>query len=458
MIRPVLYFQLHQPRRLRRFSIFDSDHNYFDDVTNERLCRSIADRCYRPATQLLTRLCNQHTGRFRCSLSISGSLLRQLSQYAPDVTEMLQELVGTGCCELLAETSHHSLASLYSPAEFAHQVHTHLASLAATFGVTPRVFRNTELIYSSDIARSVAALADSEGRPLFDGILTEGAPQLLGSLPTGHVYSPSGLPQLRLLTRDRTLSDDIAFRFGRRDWEGWPLTPAKYAKWVAQASEQSGTDGLVNIFLDFETFGEHQWAQTGIFEFLAAFPKALFDISKDATFLTPSMAIAQLPAAATLDCPTPISWADEGRDLSPWRGNAMQVHALEELYRLGNMLPQSTSDLPNASPNISENPDPHTPHTPTDYAAAINDWRDLTTSDHAYYMSTKGDADGAVHAYFRPYGSPYENYISFMNTLLALKPRLLTTPPPPQSADDQATHEVISATLPGPIPEPAQAR
>lgn len=413
MISPVLYFQLHQPRRLRRVSVFDQDARYFDEATNIQICRKVADKCYRPATRLLTQLCIEHRGRFRCGLSITGSLLRQLEEVAPDIIPLLQELVATGYCELLGETSHHSLASLYSPAEFAYQVGEHSRMIRSIFGVTPRVFRNTELIYSSDIARAVAGLQTPSGQPCFAGMLTEGAPQLLGKLSPGNIYAQSGLPGLPLLARHRELSDDIAFRFSNRQWDSWPLTPQKYATWIAKAAAQAS--GLVNIFMDFETLGEHQWAQTGIFDFVRALPAALFEHEPTAAFITPSMALGQGRPAAVLDCPEIISWADAAHDISAWRGNAMQVHALDELYSLGTVLRSLAGEAHSGDTEGSND------INSSAAAGLLATWRDLTTSDHVYYMSTKGSADGVVHGYFRPFDSPYESYISFMNTLTRLR-------------------------------------
>ena len=317
---------------------------------------------------------------------------------------LLQDLVRTGQCELLGETSHHSLACLYNPEEFAAQVELHSHRLHALFGTEPSVFRNTELIYSTQVARLAAALKRADGTPRFRGMFAEGTPAVTGDSSdraVAHLYAPSGVSNFGILVRNSRLSDDIAFRFGLRSWPQWPLTSAKYASWLIGASQQ----GLANICIDIETFGEHQWAETGIFQFFRDLPAQVFAQSSSAQFLLPSEALAQHQPNAIIDVPNPTSWADESRDISAWRGNAMQVHALEELYRLGRTI---NATLLAAADN------------PTQAEAAremLRVWRLLTTSDHAYYMSTKGAADGQVHAYFRPFDSPYEAYISYINVL-----------------------------------------
>ncbi len=390
MIHPVFYFQLHQPRRLRKYSVFDTDGRYFDDDANGQICRRIAEKCYRPGLTLLLELCS---AGFACGLSISGSLLEQLDEYATDVVDLLHQLAATGSCEFLSETYHHSLAALYSPTEFEAQVKLHARALAAEVGASPRVLRNTELIYSNDVATMVAGLHDASGNS-YIGMLTEHAPSVFGGRGPAGVYAPAGISQLKILTRHAELSDDVAFRFSAK---GQRLAPAEYAQRIARAAKLAPVSGgLVPIFMDFETFGEHQWAQSGIFEFLRALPGALKE--SGAVCLTPSQALER-PPIAVVDCPHPISWADEARDVSAWRGNAMQVHACESLYRLEQTV-KATGDQ-----------------------KLLNDWRALTTSDHVYYMSTKGGNDGAVHASFRAFESPYESYVAFMNVLTDLSRR-----------------------------------
>ena len=397
----VLYFQIHQPCRLRRYSVFDQDGAYFDDAGNAEIVRRVAEKCYRPALRRLRDAVTRHAVDFRFAFSVTATALGQLVAHAPDVIDLLRALADTGRAEVLAETSHHSLASLRSPCEFAAQVGLHAGAVRAALGVAPRVFRNTELIYDD-------ALADTLRKHAFAGCLAEGVDRILRGRPEGGVYRPPGVRrklengrEFGLLLRCSRLSDDIAFRFSRRDWEHWPLTPEKFAGWVADSPGP-----LCNLFMDLETFGEHQWADTGILGFLAALPGAIL-ARKDCPFLTPSEAIAVHDPAGEYGCPHPTSWADTERDVSAWCGNAMQEGALAALYRLERPVKQRLEHAQRRGdePSIAQ------------AAALLESWRRLTTSDHYYYMSTKGASDGAVHAYFSPYDSPYDAYINVMNVI-----------------------------------------
>ncbi len=418
----VFYFQVHQPHRLRRYSIFDVDPFYFDDKANGEICRKVADKCYRPTTNLILDLVRRHKGNFRVSYSITGTVLDQLERFAPDVIKTFQELARTGCCEFLGETYFHSLSFLYSFNEFQKQVDMHTERIEALFGQTPRVFRNTELIYSNELSAALAAMRDKHGKPRWLGAICEGTDHLLGFRSPNYVYAPPGGdsgstlgPRSRpfgLLLKNYRLSDDIAFRFSNRGWAEWPLTAEKFAKWVHQIN---GNGYLCNLFMDYETFGEHQWADTGIFQFLEHLPSAIFDISPGENhFNTPSEALERFEHVGVYDVHDYISWADTERDLTAWRGNAMQWNALEETFRL-------EREVKSASARARESGD----------AAAIentshieNDWRKLTTSDHFYYMCTKFWADGDVHKYFSPYDSPYDAYINFMNVLDNMRTRI----------------------------------
>lgn len=379
-----LYFQVHQPFRLRRYSVFDSDPHYYDEDANAAICRRIANVCYLPANRLLLDLCRQHGNAFRVAFSISGLALEQFDRYAPDVAESFAQLAASGCVEFLAETYHHSLASQFSPAEFAEQVTLHANAITKRFGRRPTTFRNTELIYSNDVARQAAALG-------FDTMLAEGVEKpLAGRSPNAVYRSPAGP---KVLLRNYRLSDDMTFRFGDKTWDQWPLTADRFAAWL-----EKGTGPCRNLFIDYEAIGEHLGADTGIFEFLSHLPAAVL---KDARhhFVTPSEQAATDESPAVLDVPEPTSWADSERDVSAWLGNAMQRNAAEELYQL--------------EPDIRASNDP----------ALLEDWRRLQSSDHFYYMSTKYFADGAVHKYFSPYESPYDSYINVMNVLDNLKSR-----------------------------------
>jgi len=388
------YFQVHQPHRLRRYSVFDTDPCYFDDYHNGKIARKVADKCYRPATELILDLVRRHEGRFRVAYSLTGCVIEQWQEHCPDVLDLFRELAGTGCVEFLGETYHHSLAFLYSHDEFRQQVEMHTRLIQEHFDQTPRIFRNTELIYNNDLARVVA------GWKHYTGIVAEGADPVLGYRSPNYLYHPPSHPNLPLLLKNYRLSDDIAFRFSNRDWKEWPLTAEKFTSWIHQIN---GDGYLCNLFMDYETFGEHQWSDTGIFDFLAALPEQVLATGNN-NFRTPSQCVDSHAPVGEYDVPHVISWADTERDLSAWLGNAMQSNALHELYKL-------ESDIKGTADN-----------------ALIQDWRRLTTSDHFYYMCTKYFADGDVHKYFNPYESPYDSYINFMNVLNNLKSRAALDP------------------------------
>ena len=383
------YFQIHQPFRLRRYSVFDTDRHYFDDHKNGEIIRKVAQKCYLPANQMMLDLIRQHEGRFRISYSISGAALEQIQQYAPEVLDSFHQLNQTGCVEFLAETYYHSLAFLYTREEFRTQVEMHRALIRKLFGQEPRVFRNTELIYNNDLAHFVSHMG-------YDGIVTEGADHILGHRSPNFVYRPPHAPKLKLLLRNYRLSDDITFRFSSKSWEQWPLTADKFARWVNQIN---GNGQLCNLFMDYETFGEHQWAETGIFDFMRQVPGEILK-TRENHFLTPGQIIDRDDSVGEIDVPHMISWADTERDLSAWLGNAMQSNALHELYKLEGPLKEKGDEQ------------------------LLTDWRKITTSDHFYYMCTKHWADGDVHKYFSPYESPYDSYINFMNVLDNVRTRL----------------------------------
>jgi len=426
----VLYFQIHQPYRLKRYSVFDSHPYYFDSGKNGEICRKVADKCYRPATGLMLDLVKRHKGNFRISYSITGVVLEQLEEFAPDVIDLFKRLAETGCCEFLAETHHHSLSFLYSKSEFAEQVDLHTRKIQTLFGQTPRVFRNTELIYSNDVARCVAGMRDDKGKRRFDGVICEGADRILGYRSPNYVYSPPGMAvdgsksvakaaakgaaerPFGILLKNYRLSDDVAFRFSNRGWAEWPLSAEKFAGWVNQIN---GDGFLCNLFMDYETFGEHQWAETGIFKFLDALPEKIFDVSPGQNhFVTPSEALAQFDSIGEYDVPQFISWADTERDLTAWRGNAMQANALEEVFRMEKPIKQRVAKAAAGGD----------PEEIRQAGYLLDDWRKLTTSDHYYYMCTKYFADGDVHKYFNPYDSPYDSYINFMNVLDNVRSRM----------------------------------
>jgi alpha-amylase len=384
----VFYFQVHQPYRLRRYTIFDGGTRYFDDRANEEICKKVATKCYLPTNRLIRQLIDQHDGRFRVSYSVTGTAIDQFRQWSPDVLESFVDLAQTGSVEFIAETAYHSLAFLYDREEFTRQTQQHCKLMEDLFGQSPRVFRNTELTYNNDVASVVEQMG-------FDAILTEGADHVLGYRSPNFVYHPPHCQSLKMLMKNYRLSDDMAFRFGNRGWVEWPLTAEKFARWVDQIN---GNGYVCNLFMDYETFGEHQWAETGIFDFLAALPEQVLATDKN-DFLTVSEAIDRYTPVGEIDVPHMTSWADSERDLSAWLGNSMQANALHDIYLLGRDV-LATGDLD-----------------------LIGDWRKLQTSDHFYYMCTKYFADGDVHKYFNPYESPYDAYINYMNILDDIRTR-----------------------------------
>ena len=389
------YFQVHQPYRLRHYTFFDigADAFYEDEDANCDILLKVARKCYLPMNALLLSLIRRHEGRFKVSFSLSGTALDQFAAYAPELIQSYRELVATGCVELLSETYNHSLAFLYSPDEFREQVRLHDDRIEELFGVRPTVFRNTELIYNNALARAVEDMG-------YAAILAEGADHVLGWRSPNYMYRPAGCDKLKLLLKNYRLSDDIAFRFSDRNWPEFPLTAEKFAHWAGTAA-LSGD--LINLFMDYETFGEHQWEASGIFQFMEALPDRLLRLP-GFRFVTPSEAAAEHEPVAELDVHNFMSWADAERDLTAWLGNDMQHDAIETVYRLEERVKASGDD------------------------GLLRTWRRLQTSDHFYYMCTKWFADGDVHSYFNPYGSPYDAYINYMNVMADFALRLDDAP------------------------------
>ncbi len=389
------YFQVHQPYRIKDYRIFDvgKDSKYFNDesesdMNNAKVLRKVAQKSYLPTNALLLELLQTHP-ELKVSFSLSGTLLEQLEEYSPETLTSFQKLVNTGQVELLSETFYHSLSFLYSREEFRRQVTLHRKKIEELFGVTPRVFRNTELIYNNDLAKEVENMG-------YAGILAEGADHVLGWRSPNFLYRPEGTKNIKLLLKNYKLSDDIAFRFSSREWADYPLTAPKFARWV---SAVNGNGNVVNLFMDYETFGEHQWEDTGIFDFLRHMPAEILK-HPDNDFVTVSEALERYDHAAHLDIPHFMSWADEERDLSAWLSNALQHDAIKAVYEL------EEGVIETANVDI------------------LDDWRKLQTSDHFYYMCTKWFADGDVHKYFSPYESPYDAFLVYMNAIHDLKARI----------------------------------
>lgn len=392
----VLYMHVHQPWRIRDYTVFDTgeNHDYFGDFSeshrnNKEIFEKVAKKSYRPMAALLKKTLDTHP-EFKVSLSISGTVLEQAEAWGPDVIDAFRELVDTGRCEIVAETYYHSLAFFYSRDEFERQVTMHQDKVRELFGVETSVFRNTELSYNNEMAK----WADDYG---FKGILAEGWDPILGWRSPNYVYKPVGTENIKLLMKNYRLSDDIAFRFGNKAWEEYPLTADKYDDWL---NTSLGPDGeTINLFMDFETFGENVWEDTGIFEFFTDFVGRWLANPAN-TFYTTSEACETFEVSDEIDCPYTTTWADTERDLTAWLGNSMQHEAMRYLYDLeSDVLATKNNQL-------------------------ISDWRRMTTSDHPYYMCTKYFSDGDVHAYFSPYNSPYDAFLYFMNAIRDVRYRL----------------------------------
>ena len=387
------YFEVHQPMRLNHFSVFnigqnmDSLSTYFDKKLNVEIFEKVANKCYLPTNKLLLDLIHEFDGKFRISFSLTGTFVEYCERFMPAVLDSFKELFRTGAVDFIEETYFHSLSSLYDELdEFEEQVKMHRQMIRRIFNYTPKVFRNTEAIYDNRIAKKITELG-------YKGIITEGSDRILGWRSPNFIYKPVNA-DIKVLLRNYKLSDDVGFRFSARDWPGFPLTADKYARWMSHCEGD-----LVNLFMDYETFGEHQWTETGIFDFIRHLPGEVFKY-QHLDFVTVSEAIERYEPVGDIDVPWAISWADEDRDVSTWLGNDMQIACFNELRDIGRKLIQR------------------------DDKELLHTWRLLQTSDHLYYVSTKGFEDGNVHAYFSPYDVPYDGFINYMNILQDLKHRL----------------------------------
>lgn len=376
------YFQIHQPFRLKRYRFFDigNDHYYYDDFTNDDIVTRIAQRSYIPAAESLLRMLEQHPN-FRFALSITGVALEQCEQYVPEFIDLLKKLAATGRVEFLAETYAHSLSSLTDPEEFASQVKVHDDKIRELFGVTPKVLRNTELIYCDEMAPQILSMG-------YKGVITEGAKHILGWKSPNYVYSAASAPKLKILLRNAKMSDDIAKRFSNTEWDAYPLTADKYIDWIASTPAE---EQIINLSMNLETFGEFQTRETGIFQFLEALP--YFAKERGVEFVTPTEAISKLKPVGELSIMHPISWTDESRDTTAWLGNKLQNEAFEKLYSVSERVRLC------------------------DDRRLKQDWYYLQAADHLFYMATKHFADGAAHSNFSPYETPFQAFTNYMNVL-----------------------------------------
>lgn len=391
MVSVNFYFQVHQPYRLRQYRIFEigQNRNYFDDIKNKEVMKKVANKCYLPTNKLMLDLIDTYGKEFNISYSITGTAIEQFQQYSPEVLDSFKELAKTGSVEFINETYYHSLSYLFDKEEFTQQVRLHKKAMQNLFRQTPTTFRNTELIFNNELAHDVKKMG-------YEAIIAEGWDHYLGWKSPNFLYESVSAKGLPIMLKNYKLSDDIAFRFSNKGWTEHPLSVEKYGQWVNSAN---GNGEMINLFMDYETFGEHQWADTGIFDFMRHLPNEVLK-HPDNNFLKVGDAAKKYQIKGELDIHNYLSWADMERDLSAWLGNPLQDSSAKELYKIQNAI-KKTGDQ-----NL------------------IQEWRKLTTSDHFYYMCTKYFNDGDVHKYFNPYDTPYEGFITFMNVLNDLAVRV----------------------------------
>jgi alpha-amylase len=371
------YFQIHQPFRLRRYRFFDigNSHYYYDDFQNEDIFRRIAEKCYLPANRAIAEMIGKSGGKFKVAFSISGTALEQMEIYSPEVLDSFRALAESDSVEFLAETYAHSLASLGDTEEFRAQVKKHRDKIHSLFGVRPKVFRNTELIYSDDISELVYGLG-------FRGMLTEGARHVLGWKSPNYVYASAVRPQLKLLLKNDRFSEDISARFSDYAWNEYPLTADKYISWIAAMPE---TEEVISLFMNYEALGSMNASETGIFEFFKALPG--FAETHGISFSLPSEIFQTRKVTGVISVPYPMSWVDEEKDCSSWQGNVLQQEALHQINRISERV------------RLCED------------RRIRQDWIYLQSSDHFYYMNTKH------YNLFSPYENPYDAFNNYMNVL-----------------------------------------
>lgn len=398
-----LFFQVHNPIRLKIYRFFDigNDHYYYDDFTNEYTIRDLAEKCYLPTNEMLLELFNVLEGKLKVSFSISGIVLEQLELYAPEVIDSFQKLAKTGCVEFVSETFSHTLASLVDPEVFKVQVKMHKQKIIGLFRQKPVAFINTEMIYSDQIGEHIANLG-------FNTVLTEGPKHILGWKSPNYLYVNALNPRLKVLMRNFKLSDDISFRFSDAGWAEFPLTAEKFLDWI---SGTSPNEEVFNLFMNYETFGKRQTTESGVFEFFKSLSQQVVACST-LKFSTPSEIAEELQPVSAVSVPKAISWADEERDITPWIGNAMQKEAFKKLYALSRKIERCN------------------------YNDLLNDWNYLQSSDHFLFMSTKFNLQSNSLKLNNPYDSPYEAFMNYMNILSDFKIRLDALVPDYQNNTD----------------------
>jgi alpha-amylase len=380
-----LYFNLHQPNRLKPYDFFKIGHDHFyeDDDMNKDFLDKISNDCYLPMNAIMMENINRLGKNFKFCLSLSGTLIEQMENHRPDVLKSFIELSKTGQVEFIGQTFYHSLAYLNSLPEFERQVKKHIAKIEEHFGQTPKVFRNTGMIYCNDLAGRLENLG-------FHGVMTEGLPQYLQDRSPNYLYTAPHTKKIKTILKNYKLSADFTHRFADQSWNEYPLTAKKYANWIANAPGD-----CVNIYMPYETFGQHLSPETGAFDFIKKLPTELKN--QEVNFLTASDQVEQLSIKGVFDVHLPVSWRDSEKDLSAWSGNNMQKEAMQKLYSLEKtVISSKDEDL-------------------------IHVWSKLQTSDHFYYLNTKTAKDGETRDYLSPYDSPYSGYIHYMNALADLE-------------------------------------
>jgi len=379
-----LYFQVHQPRRLRHYTFFDIDrvHTYEDAAANRRLLNRAAEKCCLPANRILLDLIRSRAGAFRIAFSISGSLLEQFEKDRPDVLKSYRELADTGCVEFLNETYSHSLAFLFSPGEFRRQILLHQRKIKSLFGRMPTTFHHTGLTYNDHLAHIIEKMGCR-------AILAEGTKQVLNGLSPDCVYRPAGCQTVKLLFKNNLLSDDIAFHFSNQSRIHELLTAETFARRI---HSMNADHAVINLFIHFEVFEDHPLADSVMLDFLPDFSSVILSDSRF-RFQTPGEVAASHDPVSVLGVPAALLQADQDPGLTIWLGNAMQKDAVQTLYHLEDSVRRRHNKQ------------------------SLETWRMLQDSDHFRFMSTKRPAAGDAHRSFSPYFSPYDAYINYMNIL-----------------------------------------
>ena len=375
-----LYFEIHQNIHLKRYRFFDigTDHYYYDDYENERSITETAEKSYIPALKTLIQMANENKGFFKCAISLSGCSIELFEIHAPQVIELIQELLATGCVELIAEPYSHGLSSLANVSCFKEEVQHLCDKEEGVFNCRPRILRNSCSIYSDEIGRIVSGMG-------FKGMLTEGAKHVLGWKSPHFVYNCAMAPKLKLLLRDNRLSEDISFRFNDYNWSEYPLFADAYMKWIAELPEE---EEVVNLFMELCALGIFQPLSSNILDFIKALPEQAR--KQGVTFSTPSEVCKNIKSVGALNVPDPISWVDEERDISPWLGNLMQRDAYDKLYSIADRVLICND------------------------RKLKQDWDYLQATNNFRFMSTK---PGSEHAYRGIYDSPYDAFTNYMNII-----------------------------------------